>query len=142
MLAAKPSFLALRNGNSTQALQLLEPTRTHGNYLLFPIAYLRGQTYLNDKKGAEAAAQFQEILDHRGWSPLSYFYPFAQLGLARAAALSGEEHATQAGPPSRFTLRRVRRSSPCAGSRAETDCWLLVSRLQTSDLRLQTFSSR
>ena len=82
--------LALRNGNSAEALQLLEATRTHGGYLLFPIAYLRGQAYLNEKKGAEAAAQFQEILDHRGWSPLSYFYPFAQLGLARAAMLQGD----------------------------------------------------
>lgn len=81
--------LALHNGNSSQALQLLEATRTHGGYLLFPVAYLRGQAYLSDKKGAEAAAQFQEILDHRGWSPLSYFYPFAQLGLARAAMLQG-----------------------------------------------------
>ena len=82
--------LALRNGNSAQALQLLEATRTHSGYLLFPIAYLRGQAYLHDQKGAEAAAQFQEILDHRGWSPLSYFYPFAQLGLARAAMLQGD----------------------------------------------------
>jgi len=82
--------VALHNSNSAQALQLLEATRTHGAYLLFPIAYLRGQVYLNDKKGAEAAAEFQEILDHRGWSSLSYFYPFAQLGIARAAALSGD----------------------------------------------------
>jgi eukaryotic-like serine/threonine-protein kinase len=82
--------LALHNGNSAATLQLLETTRTHGGYLLFPIAYLRGQAYLHDKKGAEAAAQFQEILDHRGWSPLSYFYPFAQLGLARAALLQGD----------------------------------------------------
>jgi hypothetical protein len=82
--------LALRNGKSAEALQLLEATRTHGGYLLFPIANLRGQAYLHDKKGAEAAARFQEILDHRGWSPLSYFYPFAQLGLARAAVLQGD----------------------------------------------------
>ena len=82
--------LALHNGNSAQTLELLETTRTHGGYLLFPIAYVRGQAYLHDKKGAEAAAQFQEIIDHRGWSPLSYFYPFAQLGLARAAVLQGD----------------------------------------------------
>ncbi len=84
------AHLALRNGNSVHALQLLEPTGTHGSYLLFPIAYVRGQAHLADKKGPEAVAQFQEILDHRGWSPLSYFYPFAQLGLARAALLQGD----------------------------------------------------
>jgi serine/threonine protein kinase/Tfp pilus assembly protein PilF len=82
--------LALHNGNSAQAVELLEVTRRNGGYLLFPIAYLRGQAYLRDKKGAEAAAQFQEIIDHRGWSPLSYFWPFAQLGLARAAMLRGD----------------------------------------------------
>ncbi|HXT63512.1 MAG TPA: protein kinase, partial [Pyrinomonadaceae bacterium] len=84
------SHLALRNNNSGQSLQLLETTRTHLSYLLFPIAYLRGQAYLSDKKGAEATAQFQEIIDHRGWSSLSYFYPFAQIGLARAATLQGD----------------------------------------------------
>jgi serine/threonine protein kinase/Tfp pilus assembly protein PilF len=89
-IALIQATLALHNGNSAQALQLLEATRTHGGYLLFPIAHLRGHAYLNDKKGAEAAAQFQDILDHRGWSPLSYFYPFAQLGLARAAMLQGD----------------------------------------------------
>ena len=82
--------LALHNDNPAQTLELLETTRTHSGYLLFPIAYLRGQAYLHDKKGAEAAAQFHEIIDHRGWSPLSYFYPFAQLGLARAAVLQGD----------------------------------------------------
>ena len=94
-IALIQATLAYRSGNSAQALQLLEGTRTHGGYLLFPIAYLRGQAYLNDKKGAEAAAQFQEILDHRGWSPLSYFYPFVQLGLARVAILQGDTAAAR-----------------------------------------------
>jgi serine/threonine protein kinase/tetratricopeptide (TPR) repeat protein len=89
--------LALHNGNSAQTLELLETTRTHGGYLLFPIAYVRGQAYLHDKKGAEAAAQFQEIIDHRGWSLLSYFYPFAQLGLARAAVPQGDTAAARKG---------------------------------------------
>ena len=84
------AHLEMQRGNSTQALQLLEPTRPNGKYLLFPIAYLRGQVYLAERKGPDAAAQFQEILDHRGWSALSYFYPLAQLGLARAAVLQGD----------------------------------------------------
>jgi serine/threonine protein kinase/Tfp pilus assembly protein PilF len=94
-IALIQATVALHNGNAAQALQLLEATRTHGGYLLFPVAYLRGQAYLNDKKGAEAAAQFQEILDQRGWSPLSYFYPFAQLGVARAALLQGDTAAAR-----------------------------------------------
>src|SRR5262249_37179422 len=35
-------------------------------------------------------AEFQKILDHRGYAPLSPLYPLARLGLARAAALTGE----------------------------------------------------
>jgi hypothetical protein len=41
------------------------------------------------KKGTEAAAEFQKILDHRGanWGPL---YPLSYVGLARAATLAGD----------------------------------------------------
>ncbi|HEY2972256.1 MAG TPA: protein kinase [Pyrinomonadaceae bacterium] len=84
------AHVELQRGNPTQTLQLLEATRPHGSYLLFPIAYLRGQAFLSLKKGNEAAAEFQTIVDHRGWSALSYFYPLAQLGLARAAVLQGD----------------------------------------------------
>ena len=52
--------------------------------------YLRGQAYLGEEKGAEAASEFQNILDHRGWEPTSKFYPLAHLGLALAAALQGD----------------------------------------------------
>ena len=68
---------------------MLETTRPYEGNALFQIAYLRGQAYLNQKKGAEAAAEFQKILDHRGWGPTFYFYSLAQLGLARAAVLEG-----------------------------------------------------
>src|SRR5207302_3511029 len=84
------AHLEMQRGNPAQALQLLETTRPEGRYLLFPTAYLRGQAYLNFKKGNEAAAEFQTILDHRGWSALSYFYPLAQVGIARAAMLQGD----------------------------------------------------
>ena len=82
--------IELQRGNPAQAIQLLETTRPYEGYALFQIAYLRGQAYLNQQKGAEAAAEFQKILDHRGWQPTSPLFPLAQLGLARAAALSGD----------------------------------------------------
>ena len=84
------AHVEMQRGNAAQAIQLLEKTRLYGRNILFPIAYLRGQAYLAEKKGTEAAAQFQEILDNRGWSPVSYFYPLAYVGLARAAALQGD----------------------------------------------------
>src|SRR5688572_18711001 len=54
-----------------QAIQLLETTRPYEGYALFQIAYLRGQAYLKQQKGAEAASEFQKILDHRGYQTTS-----------------------------------------------------------------------
>ena len=52
--------------------------------------YLRGHAYLKLQQGVEATAEFQKILDHRGYAPLSPLYPLAHLGLARAAAKAGD----------------------------------------------------
>jgi serine/threonine protein kinase/tetratricopeptide (TPR) repeat protein len=82
--------IELQRGNPAQAIQSLETTRPYEGYALFQIAYLRGQAYLHQQKGADAASELQKILDHRGSQPTSPMYPLAQLGLARAAALSGE----------------------------------------------------
>jgi eukaryotic-like serine/threonine-protein kinase len=53
------------------------------------VIYLRGLAHLRMKHGPEAVAEFQKILDHKGayWGTL---YPLAYVGLARAAALSGD----------------------------------------------------
>src|SRR5437660_7246564 len=82
--------IELHRGNPAQAIQLLEMTRPYEGYALFQIAYLRGQAYLNQQRGTESAAEFQKILDHRSWQTGSPLYPLAHLGLARAAALSGD----------------------------------------------------
>ncbi|PYS56898.1 MAG: hypothetical protein DMF74_27450 [Acidobacteria bacterium] len=82
--------IELHRGNPAQAIQLLETTRPFEGYALFQIAYFRGQSYLNQQKGADAAAEFQKILDYRNWQTGSPLYPLAQLGLARAAALTGD----------------------------------------------------
>jgi len=82
--------MELGRGNAAQALQLLETARQYDVAGSFWPQYLRGQAYLNQKNGAQAAAQFKTILDHRGWYPLSPLYPMAQLGLARAALLEND----------------------------------------------------
>jgi serine/threonine protein kinase/Flp pilus assembly protein TadD len=84
------AHIEMQRGNHVQAIQVLEKTKLYGRNILFPIAYVRGQAYLAEKKGAEAAAEFQVILDNRGWSAASYFYPLAYAGLARAAMLQGD----------------------------------------------------
>ena len=82
----------MNRGNTTQALEMLRPASRFelGNITGFWLTYLRGQIYLRQKAGNEAAAEFQKILDHRGVEPLSPLYPLAHLGLARASALSGD----------------------------------------------------
>jgi len=51
---------------------------------------VRAQAYLKQGNGAQATTEIREIIDHRGWYPLSPLYPLAHVGLARAAALSGD----------------------------------------------------
>jgi len=53
-------------------------------------AYLRGLAYLKLNKGAEAATEFQKLIDHRGVVSTSVTGPLAHLGLARARALQND----------------------------------------------------
>jgi len=53
-------------------------------------AYLRGMVYLKLNKGAEAAAEFQKLIDHRGVVSTSITGPLAHLGLARARVLQND----------------------------------------------------
>jgi eukaryotic-like serine/threonine-protein kinase len=80
----------LQRGNATQALEQLQAATRYEAAAEFWPPYLRGQAYLQLKQGSEAAAEFQKVLAHRGYAPLSPLYPLAHLGLARAAALTGD----------------------------------------------------
>lgn len=57
---------------------------------LLPV-YIRGRAYLTSNSGADAAREFQKILDHRGVDPLSPYVSLAYLGLARAENLMGKK---------------------------------------------------
>ncbi len=84
--------IEIQQGNPSKAIDLLEPLSPYGlgwGRPLFPI-YLRGQAYLGARRGKEAAADFQKILDHRGVDSTSPFYALAHLGLARAWAQAGD----------------------------------------------------
>jgi eukaryotic-like serine/threonine-protein kinase len=56
---------------------------------LYPI-YVRGQAYLAARQPAEAAGEFQRILDHRSIVLVDPMGALARLQLARALALSGD----------------------------------------------------
>lgn len=57
---------------------------------LLPV-YIRGQAYVTSNSGADAAKEFQKMLDHRGVDPLSPYLSLAYLGLARADNLMGKK---------------------------------------------------
>jgi hypothetical protein len=56
---------------------------------LYPV-YVRGQAYLARRQGANAAEEFQKILDHRGVAFNEVIVPLAHLGVARANALQAK----------------------------------------------------
>lgn len=84
--------IAHRRGNHAEAIELLKTLqgseRADSSFIAH---YIRGQAFLAQHKGAEAAGEFQYILDHRGFAPFSLLYPLAQLGLARAAVATGDQ---------------------------------------------------
>jgi eukaryotic-like serine/threonine-protein kinase len=70
---------------------------------LYPV-YVRGEAYLAAHNGAEAAAQFQKILDHRGIVVSDPIGALARLNLGRALALSGDSAAAKSAYQAFFTL--------------------------------------
>jgi eukaryotic-like serine/threonine-protein kinase len=88
---------ALYQDQPARSVELLAPASTYERSYLEPV-YLRGLAYLRLRKGAEAAAEFQKILDHKGFSwgatwihpNWGLFYSLSYLGMARGAALAGD----------------------------------------------------
>jgi hypothetical protein len=85
--------LAVGRRDFQGAIKELEPVKPYDNAPAaeFWPAYLRGEAYLGLKDGQAAGAQFQSILERRGQAPTSPLYALAQLGAARAAALTGDD---------------------------------------------------
>jgi eukaryotic-like serine/threonine-protein kinase len=79
-----------RPGLGTETLVVTAPYETGMVALLVPI-YLRGNLYLMQGSGLNAAQEFQRILDHRGTDPFSPVHAVASLGLARARAIAGDK---------------------------------------------------
>ena len=90
--APAEALIAIQRGNPARAIELLEVARPYELGLdawLLPV-YTRGLAYLALKDAAAAAAEFQNVLDHRGAAVGSIFYPLSRLQQARAFALAGD----------------------------------------------------
>ena len=71
--------------------------------LLYP-AYLRGQAYLLLRKGSEAAAEFEKLLDHPTLVVSNPLFALAHVGLARAYVLGGDRAKARAAYQDFLTL--------------------------------------
>jgi hypothetical protein len=90
------ALFALNHGEPAKAIEALQVAAPHemgdvGMFgTLYPI-YVRGVAYLALNRGADAAAEFEKILNHRGLVCSDPVGAVARLQLARASALSGEK---------------------------------------------------
>jgi eukaryotic-like serine/threonine-protein kinase len=84
--------IELNRGNANRALELFAPSEPYEAGWLdsYMPAYLRGQAYLLARRGPEAAAEFQKIIDHRGVVLNNEIGPVAHVGLARSYAIQGD----------------------------------------------------
>jgi DNA-binding winged helix-turn-helix (wHTH) protein/tetratricopeptide (TPR) repeat protein len=86
------SIIERKSGNAAKAVDVLLPAEQYEQAVATDIPYELGQAYLTAGQGAKAAAEFEKIIDHRGWEDWELFAPLAQLGLARAYAMHGDRN--------------------------------------------------
>jgi predicted Zn-dependent protease len=87
--------IALTHDDSSKAIEALKAAAPHelgspASFIaMFPV-YIRGEAYLAAHQGAEAAAEFQKIVDHRGVVVNEPIGSLAHLQIGRAYAMQGD----------------------------------------------------
>jgi len=84
-------FIELARDNPNQALQAVSPHSDKSPRLSPWPAYIAGEAYLRLGSTSEARAQFQKILDNKGFDVFSPSQPLARIGIARALPASGDK---------------------------------------------------
>ena len=113
-LPALGALFALNHHEHGKAIELLQvavpyelniPSVDFNEFFggLYPV-YVRGEAYLGAGKGAEAAAEFQKVLDHPGVVFADPIGALAHLQLGRAYALSGDKTRAKAAYQDFLTL--------------------------------------
>jgi Tfp pilus assembly protein PilF len=65
---------------------------------------MAGLAYLQAKHGAQAEAEFQKVVDHRGISPTALVHSLAKLGLGRAYVMTRDTSKARAAYQDFFAL--------------------------------------
>jgi predicted Zn-dependent protease len=96
-LPALLARLALTRGDVSKSFELLQTAVSHEMGVtptwfgcLYPV-YVGGEAYLAAHQGAQAAAEFQRILDHRGIVQSDPIGALARLQLGRALGMAGRK---------------------------------------------------
>jgi eukaryotic-like serine/threonine-protein kinase len=99
--------VALKQNEAAKAIEALQSASPYelgsAMFKLYPI-YVRGLAYLAEKKGSEAAAEFQKIVDHRGIVQNALIGALVHLQLARAYSLQANTAKSRAAYQNFLTL--------------------------------------
>lgn len=87
--------VALYRHKPEEAIEKLVPGIPYG-LRSFDLPAMRGRAYIEARQPERAVIEFRKIVDNPGVDPLSYNFPLAHLGLARAYALDGQFAASRA----------------------------------------------
>jgi tetratricopeptide (TPR) repeat protein len=108
------ALFALKNGEPAKAVELLQIAAPYelgaphssclGFYGALYLVYVRGEAYLEAHQGAEAAAEFQKIVDHRNTVVSDPIGALAHLQLGRAFVMSGDKTRAKAAYQEFLTL--------------------------------------
>jgi len=98
--------IALGHNNAPKAIEFLHDAIPYelGSYAQLYPAYVRGKAYLAARRGSEAAAEFQKILDHRGIVGNDPIGALAHLQIGRAYAMQGDTSKAKAAYQDFLTL--------------------------------------
>jgi serine/threonine protein kinase/tetratricopeptide (TPR) repeat protein len=101
--------IELSRNNSDKAITLLQTTAPYELGGASPIAglypvFVRAQAFLQARQGAQAAAEFQKVIDHRGIVQNLPLGALAHLGLGRAYVLEGDTARARAAYQDFFAL--------------------------------------
>jgi serine/threonine protein kinase/tetratricopeptide (TPR) repeat protein len=100
------ALIELNRKAPDKAIELIKaatPYEMGGNIFPAPV-YIRGLAYRQARRGSDAAAEFQRIIDHRGIAPNAPEHSLAKLGLGRAEVMAGETAKAKAAYQDFFAL--------------------------------------
>ena len=91
------AMIALQSGQAVRSVELLASASPYERSYLDAV-YVRGLAYLKMHRGADAAAEFKKIMDHKGanWGATwihpnwGQYYSLSYVGMARGLVLAGQ----------------------------------------------------